>query len=94
MCCWASISQTEKLKKNTGVFTAYKIYVKGSKELFAPHRHDVVGNYGEIISDADKIEKLEDGTYNYMYGLELFLQEIFLPSIESGLYCNLEFTRH
>ena len=28
-----------------------------------------------------------------MYGLERFITEIFFPSLENGLYCNLEFTR-
>ena len=40
-----------------------------------------------------KLEKLPNGQYNYMYGLENFLTEIFFPSLENGLYCNLEFTR-
>ena len=64
------------------------------RDKFDENHNSTIDNLNTTNLMKWKIEKLEDGTYNYMYGLELFLQEIFLPSIESGLYCNLEFTRH
>ena len=87
-----------EIRDDMSVFTNVK---ETSLATYTEKRDKFDENHNSTIDNLNttnllkwKIEKLEDGTYNYMYGLELFLQEIFLPSIESGLYCNLEFTRH
>ena len=87
-----------EIRDDLSVFTNVK---ETTLVPYIEKRDKLDDNHNSTVDNANttnllkwKIEKLPDGTYNYMYGLELFLQEIFLPSIENGLYCNLEFTRH
>ena len=87
-----------EIRDDMSVFTNVKetslVTYTEKRDKFDENHNSTIDNLNTTNLLKWKIEKLEDGTYNYMYGLELFLQEIFLPSIESGLYCNLEFTRH
>ena len=78
-----------EIRDDMSVFTNVK---ETSLATYTEKRDKFDENHNSTIDNLNttnllkwKIEKLEDGTYNYMYGLELFLQEIFLPSIDSGL---------